>query len=283
MSVDLHTHTTHSDGTVSPGDLIKLAKQKNLTAIAITDHDITSANREALSCGQASGIEVVPGVELSVDHRLPQGGHLHILGLFIDPQNTPLNQTLQRVRDERDKRNKKILSRFQQLGFNISYEDILVKAGEGTVGRPHFASVMVEKGIVNSISQAFDRYLKHGALAYVDRWRLPADQAINLIQQSGGISILAHPITLGFSSFTHLGRHILELKSIGLDGIEVYCSGFSQDLTRKLVSFANENDMVLSGGSDFHGTVKPEQDLGSVEVPDEVYWDLVSYWESKGE
>jgi predicted metal-dependent phosphoesterase TrpH len=281
VSVDLHTHTTYSDGTFTPSDLVNLAKLKSLTAIAITDHDITSGNREALSRGKEIGIEVVPGVELSVDYPLPQKGHLHLLGLFIDPDNNALKKSLQIIRQARTKRNYKILKRLTELGKEVTKNELTNEAGDGSVGRPHIATIMVKKGYVKTIKEAFQHYLKNGAPAYFDRLRIPVTQAIDLIHVAGGIAILAHPSSLGFSSFEQMGIYIMQLKEIGLDGIEVWCPGQDEQMMHKMLTFARANLMVVSGGSDFHGNAKPEQQLGSVDVPDQVYIDLVKYYESK--
>lgn len=285
MSVDLHTHTTHSDGTFTPTELIRLAYEKNLTAIAITDHDITSGIEEAISYGNKSGIKVVPGVELSVNFNLPGKGHLHILGLFIDPRHPLLNKTLQNLREERLKRNQKILDRLKELGKPVSQDDLNNEAGIGTVGRPHIAAALLKKGYVGNIREAFHRFLKSGAPAYFDRMRLNADQAIDLIHIAGGIAIVAHPVSLGFSSFKAAGEYILQLKNIGLDGIEVYCSGQEEKIRQTMIKFTRENNMVVSGGSDFHGTVKPDLQLGSgkgdLDIPDQVYWDLIKYLEKR--
>ena len=282
MAVDLHTHTTHSDGTCSPSELLNRAIEKKLKAIAITDHDTTSGNSEALLIGKKSDVKVIPGVELSVDYPNSYHGHLHLLGLFIDPDNDSLNESLQLLRQERHKRNQNILARLKEFGINISPEELVSLAGQGAVGRPHIARIMVKKGYVSSVTDAFQHYLKNGAPAYFDRMRLPVDQAIGLIHHAGGISILAHPNTLAFSTFNELSHTILELKDRGLDGFEAYCADHSVKTISEMLEFARDHQMMVSGGSDFHGDVKPQQDLGSVEVPDRVYHDLVSYWENRG-
>jgi len=285
VSVDLHTHTTHSDGTFGPAELVDQARKKNLTAIAITDHDITSGNDEAISRGKASGIKVIPGIELSVDADLPGKGHLHILGLFIDPHHSHLNQTLKNLRFERSKRNQKILNRLKELDKPISADELTVEAGTGSVGRPHIAAAMVKKGYIKSSREAFRRYLTKGAVAYIDRVRLTVNQVIDLIHLAGGIAIVAHPTSLGFSSLEATGEYLLQLKKIGLDGFEAYCSGHDESFRRHMLQFARDNNMLVSGGSDFHGSIKPEIKLGSgrgdLDIPDQVYWDLVEYWEKR--
>lgn len=285
MPVDLHTHTTRSDGTFEPTELLKLARKKNLTAIAITDHDTTSAHTGNLSDGYESDVTLVPGVELSVDAKLPGKGHLHMVGLFIDPDHALLNQTLKKLRAERQKRNQKILDRLGELGIPLSQHELKIESGNGVTGRPHIAAAMVKKGYVNTIREAFQVYLKKGSPAYIDRMRLETNQAIDLIHLSGGIAILAHPNSLGFASLKDTEDYILNLKNIGLDGIEVYCSGQNEFTSQHLLKFARKNKMVVSGGSDFHGSIIPEIELGTgdgnLNIPDEVYYDLVAYWKEK--
>ena len=285
MPVDLHTHTTHSDGTFEPSDLIKLARTKNLTAIAITDHDTTSAHTGTISDGEESEVTLVPGVELSVDADLPGKGHFHLVGLFIDPAHALLNHTLKKLREERQKRNQKILDRLKALGMPLSSDELKFESGNGVTGRPHIAAAMVKKGYVNTIREAFQAYLKKGSPAYVDRMRLDPNQAIDLVHISGGIAVLAHPKSLGFGSLKDTEEYILSLKNIGLDGIEVYCTGQNEFTSQHLLKFARKNKLVVSGGSDFHGSIIPEIQLGTgdgnLNIPDEVYYDLVAYWKEK--
>jgi predicted metal-dependent phosphoesterase TrpH len=285
VSVDLHTHTKHSDGTLGPAELVRLAHAKNLTAIAVTDHDITCGNTDAISHGQELGVKVVPGLELSVNSDLPAKGHLHMLGLFIDHDHPILNRSLQKLRQGRLNRNQKILNRLKELGVPISSDDLNSVSGIGAIGRPHIATAMVKKGYVKNSREAFNQYLKKGATAYFDRMRLGAEQAIDLIHLSGGIALIAHPVSLGFSSFSDAEEYIIELKNIGLDGIEVHCPGQNKETIQTMLNFAGKNDLVISGGSDYHGSVKPETQLGSgrgdLDIPDQVYWDLLDYWEKK--
>ena len=285
MSVDLHTHTTHSDGTLGPAELVDLAQKKNLTAIAITDHDITSGNDEAVSRGKTLGLKVIPGIELSVDVDLPGRGHLHILGLFINSHHVPLNQTLQYLRFERSKRNQNILNRLRELGKPISLDELLAESGEGAVGRPHIAAVIVKKNYVKNPREAFQHYLMKDAAAYCDRVRLRVDEAIDLIHLAGGIAVMAHPSSLGFSTIKETGAYINSLGKIGLNGFELYCSGHSDLFKEHMLEWARDNKMVVSGGSDFHGDAKPDVKLGTgrgdLNIPDQVYWDLVAYWENK--
>lgn len=284
MPVDLHSHTTHSDGTLTPGELIRLAKSRELSAIAVTDHDVTTANGEAIAVGKETGITVVPGVELSIDYMLVSGGHIDILGLFIDYGQEALNNALDYLREERHKRSEKILDRLSGLGINLSLEEVRKEAGKGSIGRPHIARVLMKQKYVASIEEAFERYLKTGAPAFIDKEKLTAPDAIELIHQAGGLTILAHPFSLGFNTYRELFDEILALKKLGLQGIEVYYTNYSRDMCRSLRRFAQGNGMLISGGSDFHGSNKPQVQLGSgsgnLEVPDSVYKDLHDFWRS---
>lgn len=285
MAVDLHTHTTHSDGTFTPVALVKKAKELKLSALAITDHDIVSANNEAIASGQEWGIPVIPGVELSIAYDLPGSGHMHLLGFFIDYDYPQLKKTLKYLCDERVRRAEKISACLRELGMSITVEEIIESAGGGSVGRPHVASLLVKKKYVSTFADAFRLYLKKGAPAHVKKVKLNAEEAIKLIKDAGGIVFIAHPISLNFPVYKDIGKEILKLKKIGLDGIELYHPGHNAYFTHWLENFADENDLMISGGSDFHGDVKPETKLGSgngnLEVADQVYHDLVDYHKKK--
>jgi predicted metal-dependent phosphoesterase TrpH len=286
VAIDLHTHTTHSDGTFTPENLIKLAKEHQLSAIAITDHDIATANDEGLYFSKKLGLNFIPGVELSIDRELPGSGHLHILGLFIDHKDHNLNKALDYLRDERSKRNQKILNRLEELGKPISMEELQQEAGEGSVGRPHIAHLMMKKGFVLDVKEAFRLYLTNGAPAYVDKEKLEAARAIELIHDAGGMAVISHPISLGFKLYTEIADEIIALKKLGLEGIEVYYPSHSKNINDWLRKFVADNDLLITGGSDFHGAVKPDIQLGTgygdLEVPDQVYWDLVAYMNQRG-
>ena len=286
MAIDLHTHTTHSDGTFTPENLIKLAKEQQLSAIAITDHDIATANDEGLYYSKKLGLNYIPGVELSIRHELPGSGHLHLLGLFIDHKDHNLNKALDYLRDERSKRNQIILTRLEELGKPLSMEELQQEAGEGSVGRPHIAHLMMKKGYVLNVKEAFRKFLTNGAPAYVDKEKLEAARAIELIHDAGGMAVISHPISLGFRLYADIADEIITLKKLGLEGVEVYYPSHSKNINNWLRKFARDNDLLMTGGSDFHGAVKPEIQLGAgygdLEVPDQVYWDLVAYMDKRG-
>ncbi|MGD8989694.1 MAG: PHP domain-containing protein, partial [Syntrophobacterales bacterium] len=191
-SIDLHTHSSYSDGSFSPGQLVQLAKDKGLRAIALTDHDTVAGLEEALAAGKELEVEVVPGVEISAQYP---PGTMHILGYYVQPSHPELLRDLEKLQKARAARNPKIIERLQALGLEISWTEVLNLSG-GQVGRPHIAQVLLHRGYVSSINEAFSRYLKKGAIAYVEKFRFPPDEAIAMIRNAGGLAALAHPFTL---------------------------------------------------------------------------------------
>lgn len=258
--IDLHAHSTASDGDLSPSELVRLALQKGLVALALTDHDTAEGNNEAILEAERLGLNFVPGVEISVD-RPPNS--LHILGYWIDPENPVLKSTLETVRGFRDKRNPMIIEKLQGLGIDIDYVEVCGAAGGDVVGRPHFAKVLVEKGVVKSSAEAFQKYLGKGGLAYVDKKRMTPFEGIRLIHQAGGMPALAHPNQYDFDEPSGLEEMVAELKSYGLAGIEAYYSTHSEQQTAQYKHLAEKYDLAITGGSDFHGAAKPMIELGS--------------------
>ena len=280
VAIDLHTHTVASDGTDSPEQLIDLAVMAGLSVIGITDHDTVSGLKRALDYGKAQKIIVVPGVELSIDYELPGDGHLHLLGLFIDYHHLDLNKALQSLRNDRETRMKKILACLEKLGMPFLYEEVKNEAGGGSLGRPHVAALLIKNGYVETMQQAFNLYLKKGAPAYIPKQKLPFEQAVNLIHISGGITVLAHPFSLGFTTYDDLKNEIGRLQENGLDGVEVYYPGYSASMQHWLLDLAGEKKLAISGGSDFHGTRKPETRLGQINndtISFKVYQDLYDF------
>ncbi len=266
MSIDLHTHSTASDGTMHPADLVKYAHRKGLSALAITDHDTIEGISEAIAAGESLGIEVVPGLELSVkycDHSL------HLLGYLFDPRNEELLLALDRLQAGRRERNRKIILNLNRLGCSIQFKELQQSAGPGQNGRPHIARLMIEKKCVGTMDEAFEKYLGHGGLAYASRFVYGAGEAISLIQNAGGIAVLAHPLQLE-RSVDHLPHFVQQLRDMGLDGIEVYYPNHSRQFRKHLISLAEKLSLVLTGGSDFHGTIRPGTTLAggkNVTVP----------------
>ena len=217
--IDLHIHSTASDGSLSPAQIVQAARKIPLKAISITDHDTLEGTIEALNCPESGSLEVISGIEMSV--RFPSGG-MHILGYLVQVDNLLLKRTLSIVQKARAQRNLKIVKKLQELGVDIEYDDVLEIAGKGQVGRPHFAQALVRKGSAENIVAAFDRFLKKGRPAYVSRYRLEPAEAIEVIEKAGGIAVLAHPFSLGTRDDEELEAVLVDLKTAGLKGLEVY-------------------------------------------------------------
>ncbi|MBX3335163.1 MAG: PHP domain-containing protein [Nitrospira sp.] len=256
--LDLHLHTTHSDGSCTPTEVIGLAHQAGVTALAITDHDITSGIPEAITAGEQYGIEIIPGVEIS---SLMGSSELHILGYFLDWQDTDLNQRLKSLRDSRHHRNPQIVDRLQRLGIDITYDEVRALAGSDSVGRPHIARALMNKGVVTSAKEAFDRFLGDGKAAYVPRELPSPADAIRWIKEAHGLAVLAHPTWVKLAD-QPLAELIRRLKADGLDGMEVYYSTHAARQTREYLSLAQQLGLLVTGGSDFHGLTKPDIEVG---------------------
>ncbi len=256
--IDLHLHSTASDGSYSPGDIVKMAKEVGLWAMALTDHDTIDGVEEALKAGESLGMEVVPGVELSTDLGKTT---VHILGYFIDIRNKALKGKLDWAKGVRADRNNKIIERFNELGIDITLEEVMGKAGDKVIGRPHFAQVLLEKNIVTSIQGAFDLYLARGAKAYLDKFRLTPKESVSLIKNAGGLAVLAHPGIYKWSPLD-LEASLDSLVDIGLDGLEVLYSTHSKSQVKLFLEAAGRKNLSPTGGSDFHGLSKPKIKLG---------------------
>jgi predicted metal-dependent phosphoesterase TrpH len=256
---DLHTHTTASDGTLSPRELVTKAARAGLAAVAVTDHDVTFGAAEAVSAGAELGVEVIPGVEVSAEWP---PGQMHVLGLWIDPADAAFNRWLAAILGGRNERNRRIVGRLRELGVDIDLAEVEAVAGEGAVGRPHIAQVLIAKGAAADHRQAFDRYLAKGSAAYFDRLRATPAEAVERIHAAGGLAVLAHPHYCGARDAAELGVWVGQLRDAGLDGIEVRYSTFSAAHRRTAEALARRFDLLPSGGSDFHGAAKPAIRLG---------------------
>lgn len=255
--IDLHTHSTASDGSMKPDELVRYAKVKNLAAIALTDHDTIDGLQDAIKEGQKIGIEVIPGVEISVDFE-PE---MHILGYFGGEAYKNIADTLAELRRSRDARNLKMLHKLNEMGFNITMEEVEQEAKGEIVARPHFARVLEKKGYVSSMREAFDKYLSSGKPAYFKKEKLTPVQGIQMIREVGGIPVLAHPIYL-YKSPKELDELLGELAGSGLGGIEaVYVDNTEED-TGNLLRLAIKHKLLATGGSDFHGSFKNDIDIG---------------------
>ncbi len=259
--VDLHTHSTASDGSLTPRELVKLACNSKLSAIALTDHDTVDGLDEAEQAAKEFGIEFIRGCELSSKYN---SYCVHIVGLFLPEnlENYPHFMTaLAEFQKNRDNRNCGMVEKLNALGIKISLEELQSKAGGDIIGRPHFAQLLCEKKIVHSEAEAFDKYLAKDKLAYVPRKSVTAHKAVSLLKSIDALSVLAHPKLIK-CSHKELDTLVSELKELGLSAIEVYHSSHSQKDERELVGLAKKYDLQISGGSDFHGNPKPKIQLG---------------------
>lgn len=256
--LDLHLHTTHSDGSVAPAEVVRLAHRAGVTALAITDHDITTAIPEATAAARELGIELIPGVEISSQIGDTE---LHILGYFLDWRDGALNERLASLRASRHRRNPQIIERLQALGIEITYDDVRRVADTDAVGRPHIARVLMDKQVVTSAKEAFDRFLAQGRPAYVARELPSPGEAIRWIQAAKGLAVLAHP-TWVKTPDADLAQLVRQLKEEGLDGMEVHYSTHTPQQTREYLDLAKQLGLLVTGGSDFHGLTKPDIEAG---------------------
>ena len=269
--MDLHAHSTASDGTERPSDVVRLASDAGLSALALTDHDTLDGVEEARMEAHRQGIELIPGTELSCDW---ERGGMHVVVLFLEPGRGPLQDRLAELRDARHTRNRRIVQRLSDLGLDVDYGQVLEEARGGSVGRPHIGAVLRGRGYVPDISTAFRDYLGAGRPAYVARRLLAPEEAIGLARRSGGVPVLAHPHTLGLDNSTEYAATYRWLASLGLVGVECFYSEYDpatrKDLERSVRSFG----LLPSGGSDFHGDYKPGLRVGvgrgDLDVPDRV-------------
>ena len=268
--IDLHMHSTFSDGSLAPQELAEVGKQVGLSGMALTDHDTTAGVAAFIEATASVGVIGVTGVEISAE---VSHGTLHMLGYHIDPGSATLGDALAQIRGGREYRNRKILARLQELGMTIEWDYVAGFAGDEVVGRPHFAQALLAKGYVESKQEAFDRLLGKGQQAYVDRFRLSPADSIQMIRGAGGVPVLSHPYTLDLNR-VELREFIKELAAQGLQGMEVYYSEHSKQQTAEYKALADDLGLVATGGSDFHGDVNPDVRMGvgfgPLRVPDSV-------------
>jgi predicted metal-dependent phosphoesterase TrpH len=264
-SIDLHIHSRASDGTLSPAEIIALASSLNLGAIAITDHDSIAGSREALLVGIPDSLGFLTGVEISAEPppSYPGAGSIHILGYGFRLDDPELNRSLEKLQDSRRGRNPEIIARLNKLGIAIRIEEVEREAADGQPGRPHIAKLLIKKGVAKSMDDAFDRYLGNGRPAYVDKFRIESSQAIELINAAGGIPVLAHPCLLELERAEQLEDLLQEMMSMGLKGLEVYYPLNTPQQTMQHSDLAARHRLLMTGGTDFHGDIQPEIQLGS--------------------
>ena len=256
--IDLHLHSTQSDGSFSPTQVVQRAAKLGLSAISLTDHDSVAGVQEAQNIGRDIGVEVIPGTELSAHEA---GIDIHILGYFIDPANSDLLAYLQKFQDARRNRAEKIVARLNRLGVRITMAHVLHKAGDAAIGRPHVADVLVEEGFVFSHDHAFQKYLGYGKPAYQPKFVLTPRKAVEIIHAAGGLASLAHPVLYRRDAL------IPDLIKQGLDGIEVMHVKHDHADVRRYSDMAKRYGLLTTGGSDCHGDGRGQAIMGTVQVP----------------
>ena len=252
--VDLHLHTTHSDGTLTPTELVDLCARKGLKVIAISDHDSTEGVAEAQVAAIPHGIEVIPAIELSTD--VPDN-EIHMLGYFIDTDDARFQNLLKEFRAGREDRARKMVERLAGLGMEITWDEVERVADGAAVGRPHIAQAMIERGYVSEWQEAFEKYIGRTGPAYVERTRLEPQEAIQVLLDNGALPVMAHPLYYEREDTRKLKNVVASLKEAGMIGLEVHYGEFSQSEIQMLVNIAAELDLVPCGGSDYHASGKP--------------------------
>ncbi|MCH8060917.1 MAG: PHP domain-containing protein [Chloroflexi bacterium] len=268
--VDLHLHTTFSDGTLTPTEMVELCVQRGLKVISISDHDTTEGLTETFeAASRHPGLTVIPGVELSTD--VP-GGEIHVLGYFLEVEDVGLQEVLQRFRLGREGRAEKMVEKLNELGLNILWDRVREISGEGAIGRPHIAQALVEAGYVQYPKDAFDRYISRSGPAYVERMKFTPEEAIKLILDHGALPVMAHPTYSASKSdrdgVSSLKQVLTDLKQAGLVGMEVYYGDYTPEQVEELAAYAKELDLIPCGGSDYHASGNPgEPEPGTVGPP----------------
>lgn len=268
--VDLHLHTTVSDGALRPEELVKAAALVGIRKMAVTDHDSVDGIREAQAAAAGLPIEVVPGIEVSASLN---GDEIHVLGYLLDADDRSLQEALCRLQADRVTQAQAMVERLGALGCPLDWDRVREIAQRGSVGRPHIAKALVERGYVGSVDEAFSRFLRRGGPGYVEGNKLLPQEAVGLIRAARGIPSLAHPIIVGASDYRlDLTKLLPVMTEAGLEGIEAYYKGYTPDITASLLAVARQYRLVPTGGSDFHGGgVVADAELGAVEVP----WETV--------
>ena len=279
--IDLHTHSSVSDGSDPPARIPELAAAAGCSAVALTDHDSIAGLAEARASAEHAGVTLVNGCEVScLPDGLPTGSSIHVLAYFIEGEEGPLQEELRRLRADRLSRNKRLAVRLAELGMPVDYDAIAAAAGgEEGLGRPHFARALVEMGAAVDISDAFERFLGNGKAAYIPKGRLRPSEVAGLARASGAVTVLAHPFSLGLP-VADLAAVALELKAAGFSGFESIYARYSPEERSELVQVARDAGLVPTGGSDYHGSFKPGLSVGlgsgDLDVPDDVLGELAS-------
>jgi len=273
--VDLHIHSTASDGRLSPEEVVLKSAEAGLTIIALADHDTVDGIAPALETARAfPGLKMIPGIEMSTD--VPRG-EVHVLGYFIDYTSQELRARLEKMRNSRQQRAQGIIVKLRNLGIPIEWQQVQEIAGSGSIGRPHIAQAMLDKGYVASVKEAFTKYLGRDGPAYVKWEKMTPARTVELILRTNGLPVLAHPLTV--NDFEAM---VIELKAIGLVGIEAYYNGYTADEVSRLVSLAHRHNLIATGGSDYHGLAPgTETRIGGNDVPIEAAERLIALAEQR--
>ena len=276
--IDLHMHSSCSDGTLTPEELVSAALDMGLEAAALTDHDTVSGVHRFLSAASGTPLRVAPGVELA---SMLSSKDIHIVGLFIDPDSTPLLAALEQMRLWREERNAEMVEKIRSKGFEITMDEVLAEAGGESVGRPHMATVLLKKGFFPDMQSVFNRLIGRGGSCYVARKYYPVDACIRLIHEAGGLAIWAHPLHAAHGARAALRKIGSRLVGYGLDGLECYYSMFAEQQQADALEFARARSLLISGGSDFHGGAHPRVKMGTgidgnLAIPFEVYERLLT-------
>jgi predicted metal-dependent phosphoesterase TrpH len=274
--IDLHTHSTASDGSLTPTQLVISARKHGVDRLALTDHDTTDGLNEAIIAGENNGVIVISGIELSVNHA---SGSLHMLAYGFDKTNPELINMIDKLKHSRSNRNSQIVSKLNELGYNITWESIVEIAGGGVIGRGHIGQVLMQAGYFDSIHTVFDQLLSSGGSAYVDRFKLDIERAIELVHGAGGVAVWAHPGLHGDELKSMILEQLPHWVEVGLDGLESDYNLHSIELRDNLRTIAKKHGIIFTGGSDFHGKLKPDIQLGQgpdgVPVSEECYTGLI--------
>ncbi len=266
---DLHIHSTASDGRLTPADVVLEAARRGLSFIALADHDSIDGIASAQVTAQAfPGLKIIPAVEISTDIA---EGEVHVLGYFIDYTDSAFNAALDRFKSSRLQRGEKMVAKLRKLGINIDWQRVKEIASGSSIGRPHIAQAMLEKGYIASFKEAFSEYLGHNRPAYVEREKMTPKEAVELIIKAQGLPVLAHPLTLPDPE-----AMTAELKDAGLVGLETYYNGYTAEEIDRLVTLADRHELITTGGSDYHGIDDTETAIGEVDLPIEAVEKLIA-------
>ena len=264
MSADLHMHSIYSDGSYKPQELINQAKMKNIETIALADHDTTDGLDEALQAGKKMNVEVIPAIEFSVSW---QDKEPHLLGYFIDYKHQRFQKQIKKIFKKRKERAVKMIEKLKKRGIKLDLTKVKEMSKNDYIGRPHIARQMIEQGYINDMSQAFSKkYIARGGKAYVPRYKISMEKAVELIHQVNGLAVLAHPGHMNGDQPLK-EKEIVQLKEIGLDGVEVFHSRHDKQKQNYYQKTVNKLDLLITGGSDFHGTNTPQIEMGDILLP----------------